>query len=164
MLHQPACLPACLPACASACLQLHQLLHPLAQANTCTVGVQRCMHASGLLACGGGLGVGSHSVLHACTVSFYMSVPQHASSLLHCCALATHLPACLTDCATACFNTLRRTSCRIPWPKPPAPRYPQELHSLVGMCLTSEHSQRPTVLQLLERVQELMAAGLPDPS
>jgi hypothetical protein len=38
---------------------------------TCTVDVQRCMHESDLLACGGGLGVGSHSVLHACTVSFY---------------------------------------------------------------------------------------------
>jgi hypothetical protein len=46
---------------------------------TCTVGVQRCMHAPHALvtdapesqACGGGLGVGSHSVLHACTVSFY---------------------------------------------------------------------------------------------
>jgi hypothetical protein len=37
---------------------------------TCTVGVQRSMHASNLLACGGGLGVGSHSVLPACTVSF----------------------------------------------------------------------------------------------
>jgi hypothetical protein len=29
------------------------------------------MHVSDLLACGGGLGVGSHSVLHAWTVSFY---------------------------------------------------------------------------------------------
>jgi hypothetical protein len=37
----------------------------------CLVGTQRCMHASDLLACGGGWGGGSHSVLHACTVSFY---------------------------------------------------------------------------------------------
>ncbi|KAF6249724.1 kinase-like domain-containing protein [Scenedesmus sp. NREL 46B-D3] len=55
-------------------------------------------------------------------------------------------------------------NCRIPWPKPPALRYPQELHSLVGLCLTAEHGQRPTVTQLLERVQELMAAGLHDAS
>jgi hypothetical protein len=40
------------------------------------MGVQRCMHASDLLACGGGLGVGSHSVLHACIVSFYMHMHQ----------------------------------------------------------------------------------------
>jgi hypothetical protein len=43
---------------------------------TCTVGVQQCMHASDLLACGGGLGLGSHSVLHACTVSFDMPVRE----------------------------------------------------------------------------------------
>ncbi|WIA39605.1 hypothetical protein OEZ86_005687 [Tetradesmus obliquus] len=55
-------------------------------------------------------------------------------------------------------------NCRIPWPKPPAPRYPQELHSLVGLCLAAEARQRPTVQQLLERVQELLAAGLPDAS
>ncbi|WIA19338.1 hypothetical protein OEZ85_003970 [Tetradesmus obliquus] len=55
-------------------------------------------------------------------------------------------------------------NCLIPWPKPPAPGYPQELHSLVGLCLAAEARQRPTVLQLLERVQELLAAGLPDSS
>jgi hypothetical protein len=51
----------------STCQQRCQLRLP------CTVGVRQCMHASDLLACGGGLGVGSHSVLHACTVSFYNS-------------------------------------------------------------------------------------------
>jgi hypothetical protein len=55
-------------------LQLDRLLSTCQQRYklrlTCTVGVQRSMHASDLLACGGGLKVGSHSVLHACTASF----------------------------------------------------------------------------------------------
>jgi hypothetical protein len=52
------------------------------------VGVQQYMHASDLLACGGGLRVGSHSVLRACTVSSYMLLcrPQPLEQCWQCAA------------------------------------------------------------------------------
>ncbi|KAI8472758.1 MAG: kinase-like domain-containing protein [Monoraphidium minutum] len=53
-------------------------------------------------------------------------------------------------------------NCRIPWPKPPAPRYPQELHDLVSSCLTPDPAARPTSDQLLARVRGLRRRPLPD--
>jgi hypothetical protein len=56
----------------------------------------------------------------------------------------------------------RPRSCRIPWPKPPAPRYPQELHDLVAFCLNTDPAARPTSEHLLQRVSALRRQRLPD--
>jgi hypothetical protein len=102
-----------------------------------------------------------------------MNTPSVAHSLIHLAVVTPGLPDKNSRLHKVCSQLTASTpyivsactrSCRISWPKPPALRYPQELHSLVTLCLAAEHSQRPTVMQLLERVQELLAAGLPDPS
>eukprot|EP00878_Enallax_costatus_P032081 GHUV01035180.1.p1 GENE.GHUV01035180.1~~GHUV01035180.1.p1 ORF type:complete len:208 (+),score=48.70 GHUV01035180.1:639-1262(+) len=54
-------------------------------------------------------------------------------------------------------------NCRIPWPRGTAVRYPEELHSLVKLCLQVDPARRPTVPQLLERIHVAMAEPLVDP-
>jgi hypothetical protein len=55
-------------------------------------------------------------------------------------------------------------SCRIPWPKGTAGRYPDDLHSLVTWCLSVDPEQRPDVAQVRARLQQLAAKGLPNPT
>lgn len=55
-------------------------------------------------------------------------------------------------------------SCRTPWPKPPASRYPEELHAVVTYCLNTDPQQRPSAQQLLQRVRELRKRRLADPT
>jgi hypothetical protein len=64
---------------------------------------------SDLLACWGGLGVGSHSVLHACTVSFYIC-ELHVSDIQALVATASmqtvlHTACCAAHSASINLNT-----------------------------------------------------------
>ncbi|GBF99323.1 serine threonine kinase [Raphidocelis subcapitata] len=54
-------------------------------------------------------------------------------------------------------------SCRIPWPQPPAPRYPPELHELVNACLATDPAARPAAGELLARARALRRRALPEP-
>lgn len=52
-------------------------------------------------------------------------------------------------------------NCRIPWPASTAPHaYPDALHKLVTLCLEVDPTRRPSVPQVLQRVDDLLAQQL----
>jgi hypothetical protein len=53
-----------------------------------------------------------------------------------------------------------RHSCKVPWPSSAPPRYPLSLRELVTDCLRVDAWRRPTLPQLLERVDDLLAGPL----
>lgn len=73
----------------------------------------------------------------------------------HCCA-RTHTRRLIDT-----FLWLCPRSCRIPWPASTAPRaYPDPLHQLVCFCLEVDPARRPSVPQVLQRVDDLLAQQL----